>query len=145
MEFGECVLCMDREVNVTFSCGHMFCEHCARDWLTRAASCPLCVQPVCRVNLHDKKKRVLFLGPHVNWMFSLRDGVVTYANNASIREGVRRGDRVAYINGSVPREQYFYAGGAFTVLDVKTPYMSLKHDETTWCRRVCRALALVSG
>lgn len=34
-----CSTCMDREKNVSFACGHAYCEQCAADWGTCTTNC----------------------------------------------------------------------------------------------------------
>ncbi len=137
MDSDECVLCMDRDTNAIFTCGHTFCETCARDWLQRAPRCPLCVEPVYRVAL-ENAKRVLFLNPHVKWSFHLQAGVVSYVNSDAAREGLAKGDRVAYVNGQAPRDACYLPSSGFVVLDLapRSP------EDGYWCCQLFRAVRI---
>ncbi|KAH7705106.1 E3 ubiquitin-protein ligase MIB2-like protein [Aphelenchoides avenae] len=35
----RCPICMDREKNVSFACGHAYCEQCATEWNTCSYNC----------------------------------------------------------------------------------------------------------
>jgi hypothetical protein len=40
---AECPICQDAFADpVALPCGHAFCEDCAREWLGRERTCPLC-------------------------------------------------------------------------------------------------------
>ena len=80
-EDTECPICLDRDVNVSLTCGHFLCKQCAMKCMLKKSFCPICDQPVYRIH-GDLDESSIFIHPHGEYGFHLRSSQgTTYVDN----------------------------------------------------------------
>lgn len=101
----ECAICLDPVSHVAlYTCGHGFCDPCATACALNRAFCPVCDQPIYRVDYSISHPQTHMLHPHSTWGISCaRMGcsliVDSVAKGSSAeREGIIVGDQILHVD-----------------------------------------------